>query len=375
MRGLAVAGGAIATAAALAAAPSAGPSRLERIRADIVRLTTERDALEGRETGLLGDIAKMDADLRLKEARIDETEVELGGTRTALAARKREIARAQAAQERSAPRLAARIRAIYENGAAGVLRRLLLPAGGSGSLDALRYASYLSQRDASQIAAWRAAVRRLSAERSALTATEGRLASLVDRETRSRQELAIARARRASLLEQVRTDKAQHDRAIDELRSAADALETLIASAAPDAAEPELDVRQFRGVLDWPSDGPVAEGFGSFVHPRFKTVVPHPGLDIDAPEGAPFRSVFDGRVLYAAPLHGYGLTAIVDHGHGIVSVYAHASALLVAAGDVVTRGQELGRVGESGSLRGPYLYFELREGGKPVDPVSWLRRR
>ncbi len=109
------------------------------------------------------------------------------------------------------------------------------------------------------------------------------------------------------------------------------------------------------------------------MHPRFRTVVPHPGLDIAAPEGSDIRAVFDGTVLYAAWLHGYGLTVLVDHGHGVVSVYAHASVLLVEQGETVVRGQVLGKVGDTGSLEGPLLYFELRVEGRPVDPVAWLR--
>jgi septal ring factor EnvC (AmiA/AmiB activator) len=58
----------------------------------------------------------------------------------------------------------------------------------------------------------------------------------------------------------------------------------------------------------------------------------------------------------------------------VVSVYAHGSALLVEPGERVIRGQSLGRVGDTASLQGPYLYFELREGGRPVDPRAWLRR-
>jgi septal ring factor EnvC (AmiA/AmiB activator) len=85
--------------------------------------------------------------------------------------------------------------------------------------------------------------------------------------------------------------------------------------------------------------------------------------------------VFDGRVVFAAALHGYGLTVVVDHGGGVVSVYAHAGVLLVEPGQEVARGQDLGRVGDTGSLRGPYLYFELRVAGKPTDPAAWLRRR
>ena len=67
------------------------------------------------------------------------------------------------------------------------------------------------------------------------------------------------------------------------------------------------------------------------------------------------------------------MTAIVDHGGGVASVYAHADVLVVAKGESVVRGQQLGKVGETGSLRGPYLYFEMRDGGKPVDPAGWLR--
>jgi septal ring factor EnvC (AmiA/AmiB activator) len=375
MRSIPLAACAVAVGVACAAGAMTGSARVEQMRREIARLTEERDTLQKSETGLLGEIGRMDADLRLSAARIEETELELDQTRAALAARKNELAQVEAAKRRREPRLAARLRAIYENGSVGTLRRFLLPVGSGGSLDAMRYAAYLTERDAVQIAAWRETVGRLAAEREALSRAGAKLAALVDRETRSRQEIAIARVRRASLLDRVRTDETQHDRAIRELRSAADALEKLAETFGSGVEAPALDVRQFRGLLDWPSDGPVAEGFGSFVHPRFKTVVPHPGLDIDAPEGAPITSIFDGRVAYAAPLHGYGLTAIVDHGHGLVSIYAHASVLLVESGDAVTQGQEIGRVGDSGSLRGPYLYFELRDGGKPVDPVSWLRRR
>ena len=134
-----------------------------------------------------------------------------------------------------------------------------------------------------------------------------------------------------------------------------------------------LDIRKFQGLLDWPAAGSVRAGFGTVVHPRFKTEVPHPGWDIDAREGAPIRAVFDGAVIYAAWLHGYGLTAILDHGEGLLSVYAHAAVLIVEEGERVHRGQSLGRVGETGSLRGPYLYFELRQDGRPIDPATWLR--
>src|SRR5262249_46882198 len=216
---------------------------------------------------------------------------------------------------------------------------------------------------------------RLTAERAALVRETAALTSLRGEVGRGAEELQASRRSRADLLGRLRDDREQHDRALGELESAAAELGRLVDTLGSSGSPPARDVWMFRGLLDWPADGAVTSGFGNAIHPRFKTVVPHPGLDIDAPEGSPFRSVFDGKIAFAAPLHGYGLTAIVDHGGGVLSVYAHAGVLVVSVGDSVTRGQELGRVGDSGSLRGPYLYFELREGGKPVDPTAWLRRR
>jgi murein hydrolase activator len=367
----------LAVAAAFAAQvpPVGSAKRLEVLQRDIKRLAEERDALRGRESGLLDELARLDADLRLKEAQSEETGARLAAARRDLAARERERASLEADRAAHAPVVAARVREIYKEGALGRLAWVLAPASRASMLDGLRYATYLARRDSRQFGKWRESARRLDEERSALAAETTRLAGLEAEVGRSHAALASARAARAGRLSRVLADREQHDRAIAELESAARELERLVDTLGPSASLPPLDVRTFRGLLSWPADGLVSQRFGPTIHPRFKTVVPHPGLDIDAEQGAPFRSVFDGRVAYAAPLHGYGLTVIVDHGHGLVSIYAHAGALLVTAGDIVSGGAELGRVGDSGSLRGPYLYFELREAGKAVDPALWLRRR
>jgi septal ring factor EnvC (AmiA/AmiB activator) len=256
-----------------------------------------------------------------------------------------------------------------------LLARAIAPLESTEGLDGFRYATYLSHRDASQLAAWRAAAAELTVERTRLTGEREKLATLQTVASRKEAELTAGRASRASLLTRIRGDRAQHEQAFGELEEAARNLGRLVESFEGATSRVGLDVRKFRGLLDWPAEGVVSAKFGRVVHPRFKTEVPHPGLDIDAPEGKPFRTIFDGRVAYAAPLNGYGLTVVVDHGNGVVSIYAHAAVLLVETGENVIRGQELGRVGESGSLRGPYLYFELRDAGRPVDPSSWLRRR
>jgi septal ring factor EnvC (AmiA/AmiB activator) len=349
--------------------------RLDALQEEMKRLQGETAGLALREQGLLGDVARLDAQIALRRAELEDVSLRLRDTEERLAGRERDLATIATEQARRAPQLAARLREIYKRGPAGLLARVIGPLGSTEGLDGFRYAMYLSRRDALQLAAWRAASRRLGEERAILSGERARLASLRSETSRKEAALTAGRASRASLLARIRGDRVQHEKALGELENAARNLGRLVESFEDAPARVALDVRKFRGLLDWPAEGAVSARFGTVVHPRFKTEVPHPGLDIDAPEGQPFRTIFDGRVAYAAPLTGYGLTVVVDHGNGVVSIYAHAEVILVEAGQDVARGQDMGKVGESGSLRGPYLYFEMREAGRPVDPSSWLRRR
>jgi len=363
----------LALAGAVAAAEAPPAARLAGLRDEIARLREDARRLEGRERGLLGEIATMDGAIALHRAELEEARLRLDANEEALAARERRLADLSSSQERRKPYLVRSLRALYTRGTNGLLPALLGSLPEASARDGMRYATLLARRDASRIDAWRTASRQLAAESEALEEERSHLAATRDDAQRAADTLAASRARRADAVAKVRGDREQHERAIAELEAAAAGLSKVVPGA--EGARPGgLDVRAFRGLLDWPAEGPVSAGFGPMIHPRFKTTVPHPGLDIDAPDGAPFRAVFDGRVAYAAVLHGYGMTVVIDHGQGVASVYAHAGVLEVGVGDVVARGQELGRVGDSGSLRGPYLYFELREGGKPCDPRRWLRK-
>ena len=99
------------------------------------------------------------------------------------------------------------------------------------------------------------------------------------------------------------------------------------------------------------------------------------GIEIAAPEGKDIVAVAEGSVIYADWFKGYGRLIILDHGGGYFTLYAHASEVLIRPGESVSRGQVIGKVGDTGSLEGPQLYFELRHKGKPQDPLAWLQPR
>ncbi|HEX8821178.1 MAG TPA: peptidoglycan DD-metalloendopeptidase family protein [Archangium sp.] len=127
-----------------------------------------------------------------------------------------------------------------------------------------------------------------------------------------------------------------------------------------------------KGKLPFPAPGLIEVGFGKVVNPRFNTVTVQKGLDIRAPAGSPVTAVAEGTVAYAGWMRGYGNLLILDHGGGYHSLVAHLASVTPTVGDRVEAGAVVGEVGDTGSLKGAYLYFEIRRAGQAVDPAPWL---
>jgi septal ring factor EnvC (AmiA/AmiB activator) len=128
-----------------------------------------------------------------------------------------------------------------------------------------------------------------------------------------------------------------------------------------------------RGKLRAPVDAEIAQHFGRVVDDESRTATFRKGVEFAAPAGAPVRAVAAGQVRYAGRFRGYGKTVILDHGDSYFTVSSHLSETRVAVGETVAAGAEIGSVGDTGSLSGPQLYFELRRGGEALDPLAWLK--
>jgi murein DD-endopeptidase MepM/ murein hydrolase activator NlpD len=133
------------------------------------------------------------------------------------------------------------------------------------------------------------------------------------------------------------------------------------------------------GAIAIPSDKPLqtaefTSGFGVRSDPFRHGAAMHPGIDLAAPYGTPVYATADGTVLRAGWNNGgYGNLVEIDHGRGIVTRYGHMSAILVQAGQHVTRGQQVGRVGSTGRSTGNHLHYEVRIDDSPVNPIPFMR--
>ena len=129
-----------------------------------------------------------------------------------------------------------------------------------------------------------------------------------------------------------------------------------------------------KGDLAMPVKGSVISKFGSRTGTDDNTFTFQTGIDIKAERGEPVRCVFRGEVLYADWLKGYGNLIIINHGDNYYTLYAHMEEFFKKKGDVVEDHEVIATAGDTGSIRGPSLHFEVRHHGKPVDPLKWLKK-
>lgn len=122
-----------------------------------------------------------------------------------------------------------------------------------------------------------------------------------------------------------------------------------------------------------PVDGYVTSAYGLRVSPITGQNRMHQGLDIAAPMGSPIRAAANGTVIRTGVAEDYGNYVEISHGYGVVSRYAHASKILVRAGDKVTKGTLVGKVGMTGRTTGPHLHYEVEVNGRKVNPGNFIR--
>ncbi|MEN3046703.1 MAG: peptidoglycan DD-metalloendopeptidase family protein [Candidatus Hydrothermales bacterium] len=127
-----------------------------------------------------------------------------------------------------------------------------------------------------------------------------------------------------------------------------------------------------RKKFGWPIKGEIVSYFGTLWHPEYKTKVKNNGIDIKAKPGEKVVSADAGIVVYSDYFMGYGLTVIVDHGDGFFTVYSGLSRVYVSPGKAVSKGEPIGEVGLSIFSSHYTLHFEIRYGGKALDPILFL---
>ena len=220
---------------------------------------------------------------------------------------------------------------------------------------------------------------RLEAVRSELETQRDERRRLAEAYQKQIKQMAVERTQRSSLLARVRKEKSVQEAAIESLKLAARQLDEKInnldsqSEAAPDDTHTAVKpFEAYKGLLKMPVKGKIISLFGKFKNTRYEVLNFRSGIEIQTERGEPIAAVYAGKILYADWFKGYGNMIIIDHGNNYYTVYAHIEEAFKSTGDTVKAGEVIATVGDTDSITGPKLYFEVRHHGKPLDPMQWL---
>ena len=356
-------------------------AELQSLRQSIAEARAHADALADDEEQQLARLHAIERETELTQQLLERLALKEIAIRAQIDSLQLSLDEGRARVDRRRAAMAERLRAMYMRPRHSLLALAFTADTLSELSHRVRAWTHVARTERALIDDVQEARTELRARRADLAAQMAEI-NFTRSETEDRKlQLSRLQTERQDALLELREKRVSYEATLREMENAAAEMEGLIARLERQRRE-RADEDSFgsgfaerAGGLPWPVEGPVLKPFGRSVHPEFKTVVVNKGLNIEAAMGTPVRSVADGTVEYVDWLPGYGKCIIVDHGDGYYTLYAHASAIFPTEGSRVRQGEVLGEVGDTGSLNGTQLYFEIRQGKTPLDPDAWLRSR
>ena len=342
-------------------------------------LEEQRNTIIQKEQGVLQKLQEIESKLAANEKELARYQQDIENHTLEAAELQRELGELLSQDKEQKKRAITRIRAIYKlgyNKEDEHLLKILLGAQDMQDLvEKYKYMGVIAEADQNMLKEIQ--LRQVEiAQKSTEIVQQIQLAKEAEKAKQAERLLLLAQERkRQQLLHKYRTEKGTHNQALKELNAAVALLgERLGIVSDAHLIEQAEAIKSIRPAL-----------FGKLPWPVVGTIVPNQtadrGLTIQTKKGTPVRCVADGLVSNIEYIFGHGNTVVVLHGNGYISVYAHLSSTSVKRGDTVQAKQVLGTVGETGSLIGPVLNFQLWQypkpntRPKPLNTRRWLTRK
>ncbi|MDR4494468.1 MAG: murein hydrolase activator EnvC [Nitrospirales bacterium] len=355
--------------------------RLEQLNREIQKTQEQAQQVEKQHGSVLKNIEKLDRQLyqhKKDRKRIDKQILEKDEELQNLTGQIQAIDQNIQSHQSS---IAARLRLLYTEGHSGYLQSLFAAESFADMANRMDFVSWVARREGQLVQQFQENLDQLHALTDQQTQAREALLALHEETDKSIKDISGLKRSKRTVLTSLSREKSLHERTLEDLQRSAEEVDKLVKELDQRFQMAQARLRQAPGKIPslgsflWPAQGKVVSYFGRQKHPTFDTFVNKKGIEIQVREGTPIQSISDGTVVYADWLKGYGLVVIVDHGTGFYSLYAHASKLMVKENDRVKAGHQLGETGETGLAQEDTLYFELRKGTTPIDPMKWLAKQ
>ena len=355
----------------------ASRERLDKLQKQI-RTTLEGLRNKQSESGALSDdLERLNAEVRRIERLERKSQQQLTELTAQLKAKRSALEKIDALGERTEQQIRSRLVVLYKTGEVGLIRALLTDSESPRDI-AEKYAflSRMVRHDRDLLSQYRVQMQEYREALADLEIMEKKQSAVVLRRSREQETLQKARRSKKILLAEVKQDAASLEKMLQELRAKAARLNELVKKLETEGGQPYTGnlagLSAQKGRLLWPVPGKLRVGFGTSRHGELGTLIESHGFDIEAAAGTPVNAAASGKVIFANSLRGYGKLIIVDHGRKYYTLYAHMARFTKQVGDPVAAAEVIAYSGYEGR---DAVYFEIRQGGKPLDPGDWLKPR
>jgi len=241
-------------------------------------------------------------------------------------------------------------------------------------LQKIKYMNLIARQDSELLYEYKNKLDNIKEDKRALFEARTKIIHLKEKARIKKKEIERTKEIKSKFLKKIKKKKSLNIKTRKELVAASNNLNKLIKKLLVKLVSGEgLEISDKKGRLKLPINGPILNKFGRKRVKEYDSYIVYNGINVKATKGTHVKAVFDGKILFAGELEGYGNLVIVGHGNKYHTLYGHLDDINVSVNEVVKTGEIIGLSGDSGSLEGEVLYFELRKNGKPIQPLPWFR--
>ncbi|MFW6160167.1 MAG: murein hydrolase activator EnvC family protein [Acidobacteriota bacterium] len=352
--------------------------KLTELAREIAELKEKIKKEEGKKSTLLSEMDKIGFKKKLLQSEISVLNTRMGQANLELSKIESQIPGLKKELDKENKAITLTLQTIYKYGRPDFLELLFKADDLNQVIGSSKQLHLLVQHQENLITRYLNTLQELQQKEKALEEKKQEIVKLIEQTGMKKKELEAQEKERRQLIQRIERNKKTFLQTLEELNAQAEQLRLLIEKLQKKEIELPyhlIPLYEKKGKLPWPISGKVISRFGLQRHPRFNTVTMNNGIEVSVPENSVINAIHDGSVVYKDYFQGYGNLIILDHGLTYYSLYGHCSEFLVKKGAFVRTGQPIALTGESGSMVGPAMYFELRFKTKPLDPLQWLEKR